>query len=278
MYWFKTSLLLLIASPAFAVEGFIAGIGVESDSADGLSLVVIGGIGFTEKTWLSGSVAKNTVDLPRDLSLDTTSADIGLDHWFEPVGIRVGVATWGDNNILDSNDVNGSLYWRSDRLSISGELEFRDFEFNIPGTDFFPGRNIDFDATGLGLTTRFKLNEMLSLSFSGIEYDYNVNLGLDSNQAAADLLSASRLSIVNNLIDYRAGVGLGLDVGNQQWSLDYSQRKGAVDGSTTDSVTLSFLTPTGEVSDLEIGLGFDDSDVYGSVTFISVFLYFYGGN
>lgn len=277
MYWLKTSILILLTSPVWAIEGFIIGLGAESDTADGLSGVVAAEIGFTEETWLSASFAKNRVDLQRDFNLDTSYADIGLDHWFDPVGVRVGVASWGDNNILDSVDVSGSLYWRNDTVTVSGDYEFRDFDFNIPQTLFLPGRTINFDATGVGLSARFKLSEMFSLSVSGIDYDYNVNLRLSDNAGIVELLSSSRLSIINSLIDKRAGAGLGMDIGNQHWSLDYSQREGAVDGTTTRSTTLSFLTPMGDVSDIEIGLGLDDSGAYGSVTFISVFLYFYGG-
>ncbi|MCH8248110.1 MAG: hypothetical protein IH913_00745 [Proteobacteria bacterium] len=44
----------------------------------------------------------------------------------------------------------------------------------------------------------------------------------------------------------------------------------------TDSTTLRFLTPMGKKSDIEFGLGVDDSDTYGSVTLFSLFVYFYG--
>lgn len=277
MYWLRISILLLLTSPAWAVEGFIVGIGVESDTADGLSAAIAGDLGITENTWLSASFAKNTVDLPRGLSLDTSYADIGLDHWFEPIGIRVGLASWGDNDVLDSVDISGSIYWRNDKITLSADYEFRDFDFNIPPTDFFAPRSISFDANGVGLKARFKLSDSFSVNASGIDYDYNVNLGVASNRGILELLSSSRLSIINSLIDYRAGAGLGLDIGNQRWALDYSSRKGAVDGSTTQSTTLSFLTPMSDVADIEIGLGIDESDTYGSVTFISVFLYFYGG-
>jgi hypothetical protein len=41
-------------------------------------------------------------------------------------------------------------------------------------------------------------------------------------------------------------------------------------------VTLRLLTPLSEKTDIEFGLGYDDSDLYGDVTFFSVYLYFYG--
>lgn len=278
MYWYRALFLLFLATPAFAIEGYIVGVGAESDTDDGLSGIIAGDFGFTEQTWVSASISKNTVDVPSNLNLDTSSVSAGLDHWFKPIGVRVGLASWGDTEILDSDDVSGSLYWRNEKVSVSADYEFRDFNFNIPGSDFFLPRTVRFDANGIGLSTRFKLGDSVSLSLSGIDYDYSVNLGLASNRdAIVFLLSSSRLSIINSLIDYRAGFGLALDVGSSNWSLDYSQRKGAVDGSITRSTTLRFLTPMGKSNDIEFGLGFDDSDTYGSATFFSVFLYFYGG-
>jgi hypothetical protein len=35
--------------------------------------------------------------------------------------------------------------------------------------------------------------------------------------------------------------------------------------------------PLSDRSDIEFGLGYDASDLYGNVTFFSLFLYFYGG-
>ena len=31
-------------------------------------------------------------------------------------------------------------------------------------------------------------------------------------------------------------------------------------------------------TDIEFGVGYDDSELYGDLTFFSVFLYFYGGD
>lgn len=277
MCWFRTSLLLVLSSPVWAIEGYIIGGGVETDNADGLSGVVVVDLGVTKKTWLSASFGKNTVDLPSGANFDTQSGDIGVDYFFDPIGVRVETAFWGDDLILDSKDWRASLYWRNEVASISAKYEKRDFDFNIPRTDLFAGRRAEFDATGIGASARFNLGERISLNLSAMEYDYSVRLNQESNAGILTLLSASRLSLINNLIDRRAGIGLDLDVGDRTWGLDYGSWKGAVDGSTTNSTTLRFLTPMSSGSDVEFSIGVDDSDRYESVTFISVFLFFYGG-
>jgi hypothetical protein len=277
MSWFKALPLLLIASSAIAGEGYILGAGLEGDSEDGLAASVIGELGLTEKTWISAAVARNAVDLQFREDLDTWFADLGIDHWWDPIGIRAGVAYWGDNDTLDSTDWRASVYWRADKFSVAGDYEVRDFSFLFPATDLFPGRKVGFDASGVGLTTRFDITDSVSLGLSGMNYDYDVNLRLDSNRGLLDLLSFSRLSLINSLIDYRAYVTLGLDVGKRRWQLDVGTWKGEVDGGTTESATIRFLNPLGDAADIEFALGVDDSELYGNVTFFSVFLYFYGG-
>jgi len=204
-------------------------------------------------------------------------ADLGLDHWWDPVGIRLGLAYWGDNDTLDSTDFRASLYWRGKGFSIAGDYEFRDFSFLLPATDRFSGREIGFDANGIGLTARFDVTDKVTIGVSGMAYDYSVNLKLDDNRRLLDLLSFSRLSLINSLIDYRAYATLGLDVGKSRWQVDVGTWKGEVDSGVTRSATVRFLNPLSETADIEFALGMDDSDLYGTVTIFSVFLYFYGG-
>lgn len=278
MYWRSGIALVLLAGNVLAAEGFILGLGVEGDSADGLSASVIGDIAVAENTWITGAVAKSSVDSAFSPSLETWYGDLGLDHWFDPVGIRIGASYWGDSDTLDSRDWRGSVYWRGDRVMVAGNYEYRDFRFDLPATNFFPGRTARFDASGVGLTTRFDLTEKVSVGLYGMDYDYSANLRLDSNRGLLDLLSFSRLSLINSLVDYRAGITMGLEQGNQHWRLDLSSWDGEVDGSTTRSATVRLLTPMGKGSDIEFSLGVDDSDLYGDVTFLSVFVYFYGGS
>lgn len=278
MSWRSGIVLFLLAGNVLAAEGYILGLGVEGDSADGLSVSVIGDIAVAENTWITGALARSTVDASSSESLETWLGDLGFDHWFDPVGVRLGASYWGDSDTLDSKDLRGSIYWRSGKFTIAGDYEFRDFRFDLPATNFFPGRTARFDANGVGLTTRFDVTEKVSLGLYGMDYEYSVNLRLDDNRRLLDLLSFSRLSLINSLVDYRAGITMGLEAGKQYWRLDLSSWEGEMDGSATRSATVRLLTPMGKGSDIEFSLGVDDSDLYGNVTFFSVFLYFYGGS
>ncbi len=252
------------------------GAGGEGDSDDGLSLAIVGGVGLTEDTWLSAALAQSEVDLVDGRELETEYADIELDHYFDPVGVQLGAAYWGDSDVLTSNDWRASGYFRNDVVRLSFDYEFRDFEFIIPSTDFTTSRRVFFDADGFGVSARFQTSESTSLRLRGIKYDYSVPFRPVENADAARLLSVSRLSLINSLVDHRASLTLGIEVGNTVWDIDLTTWEGAISGSRTKSLTVRYLMPLSKRTDIELGLGYDDSELYGDVTFFSLYLFFYG--
>ncbi len=252
------------------------GAGIEGDSAGGVSASALGGIGLADSTWLSAGVASSSVDLPQGGSLDTLQANIEIDHSFDPVGVRIGAAYWGDSDVLDSNDWHAALYWRGDAAMLALEYEFRDFDFIIPRTELFPGRTIRFDADGIGATAQFDMTEEFGLRLSGMQYSYSIDFRPARDRDIIDLVSVSRLSLINSLVDHRASLELGVDHGLKRFELQLATWQGAVDRSRTRSATLRYLTPMTTKTDVEFGLGIDDSDVYGDVTYFSIYVYFYG--
>lgn len=279
MSLFRFAVFLLLASNALAAgDGFMIGGGVESDNEDGLSAALIGGFGLAENTWLSAAVAKSSVELTSGRDLETLYADIELDHFFDPIGVRIGAAYWGDSDILESNDWRASLYWRNESVTLAAEYEFRDFDFIIPSTDMLSSRKIKFDADGIGASLKFQMSENTSLRLKGMSYDYSVPFRPVENVDAASLFSVSRLSLINTLVDYRASISLGIDQGLKRWEIDVASWEDVIAGSRTDSITLRFLMPMTDKTDIEFGLGYDDSELYGDVTFFSLYLYFYGSD
>ncbi|MGI9237937.1 MAG: hypothetical protein ACR2QZ_11105 [Woeseiaceae bacterium] len=270
--------LLFSFGNAAAVEAFVLGGGVEADTEEGLAVTAFGEFGLTEQTWLSAALSRNSAESAFRQDLDTWFADLGIDHWWKPVGVRAGVAYWGDNDTLDSTDLRASVYWRGEKFSISGEYEHRDFDVLFPGTDQIPSREGEFTADGVGMSARIDITDAVNFGLSGISYDYDVDLRLDSNRPLLQLLSFSRLSLINSLVDHRATASLAVDVGERSWHFSVATWKGEVDGGRTKSATVRFLTPMNDRSDIEFALGVDDSELYGNVTFFSVFLFFYGGS
>lgn len=276
MCWSRCLLLLLLSGNGWAAGEYVIAGGVEADSADGMAAALFGDVAIGDDTWLSGGIARSNVDLELRDELKTWYADIGIDHYFDPAGIRLGAAYWGDDDILDSVDLRTSLYFRGDSGSLSLDYEFRDFELVLPQVDRFSRRRATFDAQGIGIAARLDLTERVDVSLKGIAYDYSVNLRLDPNRDIVNVISVTRLSLINSLVDYRANVGLGIDFGLKRLEFDVAQWEGAVAGARTNSYSLRFLTPVGKRSDIEFGIGYDDSDTYGQVTVFSIYLYFYG--
>lgn len=276
MSWSRCLLLLLLSGNSWAAGEYIIAGGVDADSADGLAVALFGDVATGDNTWLSGGIARTSVDVALRDGLETWYADIGIDHYFDPAGIRLAAAYWGDDDILDSIDLRTSLYFRGDKGSLSFDYEFRDFELELPDLDVFRRRNVNFDAQGIGIGGRLHLTDRVDVSLKGIAYDYSVNLRLNPNRDLVSIISVSRLSLINSLVDYRVNFGLGIDFGLKRLEFDVAQWEGAVAGARTNSYSLRFLTPISNRSDVEFGLGYDDSDVYGQVTVFSIFLYFYG--
>lgn len=277
--WPSLGLLVILTADAFAAgDGFMLGAGVEADNDDGVSAALLGGAGLGEDTWLSGGMAKSSVVLGSGENLDTLYGEIELDHYFDPVGIRLASAYWGENQSLESRDWRASVYWRGDRAMLAGTYTYRDFELTLPATDFFAGRQLRFDADGLGLTFRFDIGKSADLRFSGTSYDYSVNFSPIRDRDVSRLVSASRLSLMNSLDDSRASISLGIDRELKRWEIDVATSRSAVSGARTRSMTLRYLLPASSRTDLELALGHDSADNYDDVLYFSTYLYFYGAN
>jgi hypothetical protein len=277
MSWSRIVGLLLLSGQCWAAGEYVVAGGVQGDSADGIAVVLLGDVAIGDETWLSAGVARSSVDLNVRDELETWYGDLGLDHFFDPAGIRLGVAYWGDSNLLDSTDLRASMYFRGARGYLSFDYEFRDFELELPEFDFLRRRKVNFDANGIGLGARLDLTDDVDLRFRGMSYDYSVNLRFDPDRDLVNLISVTRLSLLNTLVDYRASLGLGVDFGLKRVEFEVAQWEGAVAGSRTNSYSVRFLTPISARNDIEFELGYDDSENYGEVTVFSVLLYFYGG-
>jgi hypothetical protein len=117
MFWPRCFLWLALANVAQAdSQGYMLGGGVESASNDGWRAAVLASVGLAEDTWVSAAASTSRVEVPLRGDSDIVYADIELDHYFEPLGFTIGAGYWGDPDLLDSNDLRASLYFRNDRI------------------------------------------------------------------------------------------------------------------------------------------------------------------
>ena len=274
--WALAATLLLSVSLAHAQGGFIAGLNVELDSADGRAAGGFLDYGFTDSTWLSIGLARTNTGGPLG-GLETLYADTALEQSFGAFGIRAAAAYWGDDEILDSNDGRISAFYRGERASISIDYERRSFDFVIePLLTDRPDRTVEFTADGIGGVGRLRTGDKTSLFASGMAYDYSRDIRLTDNIDTLRFLSSSRLSLMNSLVDYRFNVGFDYSIGQHTVDLSFSQWQTAIDGSRVNSIAIGLLTPAGYNSDFDLRLAFDESETFGSTVALAIGLYFFG--
>lgn len=250
--------------------------GGEADTAGGRALSVFADLGIGEKTWLTGALA-TTLTGGAFGGLDTIYVDGGIDHWFGPLGVRLGAAYWGDDEILDSADLRGAAYFRNDAFSLALNLERRDFDFTFAPLPLADTRTVEFSANGFGLTTRLRMGKAADLYAGGMRYDFSRDINLQPRIELLNILSTSRLSLMNSLIDYRYNAGVEFHFGLQSIDFRFETWQTAVDQGLVRSIATGLLTPVGERTDMEFRLAYDDSENFGRTVSFAVYLYYFGG-
>ena len=275
---FLSSVLLCLAcNGSVFAAGYVLGVGAAADTEDGRAISAFGDFGIGENTWLSGTFGSTETNGIAG-GFSTTFADVGIDHYFNPVGIRISGAHWGDPDILDSDDVRASLYYRDDIASFSADYERRNFDFVFRSLLLDERRKAEFHADGWGLTSRIQFSDRITVRLSGMHYGYSRDIRIQPEIDVMRFLSASRLSLINSLIDYRINAGMEFRFGLRSIDVSAGSWKTAVDQSKVDSYTIGFLTPMSDRTDIEFRLSFDDSESFGNTTALTVYLYYFGGS
>ncbi len=269
-------LATLLATTAQADEGYTLGLDLQADDADGFAATAFAILQVGEDTSISGALGRSTAGVSQASDPESIYADLGIDHSFGLLGVRLNASYWGDSDVLDSKDLTASVYLSGDRGSVGLEYEDRSLEFQLPPLDFFYRTSFPFDATGWGLNARFDVSDTVTLYASGKDYDYSVAFLQEPSDRIQPLIVISRLSVLSSLSDWRISGGITVEVGDKELGLDVSKWEGAITGSSNDSVTASFLTPLSRRVDLEISLGADRSELFGDATIMGLRFFYYG--
>jgi len=278
MYLRKSIFVLMatLAANASADGMYVLGISGEADSADGRAIGGFVDYGFTEETWLSAALSgSETVGVLG--GLNTIYADVSLEHSFGVVGVRAGAAYWGDNDLLDSVDLRGSVFFRGDNATFSVDYERRDFDFvfqSILNPDLF--RTTEFTADGIGAAASVRTGAKSRLYASGMSYDYSRDLRVQPDTDLQRLLSSSRRSLMNSLVDYRLSTGIEFRIGQRILDFTLSNWQTAIDGGQVNSIAVGFVTPSGPASDVELRMAYDESKNFGNTVSFAISFYYFG--
>lgn len=279
MYWCRSTLLLLLmlATNASAGGMYVLAIYGEADTADGRSIGGFADYGFTEDTWLSAALSRSETTSALG-ELDTIYTNLSLEHSFGKVGVRAGVAYWGDNDLLDSVDLRASVFFRGKNASLSVDYERREFDFvfqSVQDPDVF--RTTEFSADGIGAFGSLRAGDKTRFYASGMSYDYSRDLRVQPDTDLLRFFSSSRLSLMNSLIDYRISGGVEFKIGQRLLDLTLSNWQTAIDGGQVNSFAIGFVTPSGPASDVELRMAYDESENFGSTFSVAISFYYFGG-
>lgn len=257
-------------------DGYALGVGVESDTAGGRAVSAFGDVGVGESTWISAAAA--TTRTGGSLNLDTVYFDLGLDHSFDPVGIRFAASYWGDDDILDSADLRGTMYLRGKAGYLSIDYERRAFDFTFRSL-LNPRqlRTTEFTSDGVGFAGRINASEKVNVFAGGTTYQYSRDLRIQQSIDTLINFSSSRLSLMNSLLDYRGYVGIEWQFGLASVELRAEQWQTAIDGGQVNSFGLGLVTAVSDHGDMEYRFMFDDSEYYGETVSFSIYYYYFGG-
>jgi len=277
MCWRKAFAVLPIAlglANMAGAGGFIIALGAEADSAGSSAYSISVDAGVGERTWISATAATSAAE-SEIANLRTAWFDLGIDHFFDPLGARVRAGAWGKDDFLESRDIRGSIYASGRVGSVSLDAEHRDLELTVDSDLLDRPRVVPFSANGIGLSARLELGERTSLHAGGMSYEYSRDIALQPRIDLLRYFTLTRLSLMNSLADYRVSGGIEWAFGDRRVDLLVARWQMAIDKGRIDSVGIGFLTPLTRGTDIEMRLSRDRSDTYGIATVLSVFLYLF---
>lgn len=279
------ALAVLGAPQSFAQEpgpvtsgSWALGLAAQVDEESNDSRLVTFNWGVTPKTWLSFAAGSSSSPADQaNVTADTLAA--AVDQRFDHIGIAFEVEHWGDPDVLESEDLRGTLYFDSERFRIGFSYESRDID--VPFTLTGPlgrtiSRNVSVGADGLAVDIRVKPADRWQLYFGAQEYNYARDLSVLPRIDRLNLLSASTLTLANSFVDHARMVAAEREIGRALATVSYTHDESAVDGSRLETLDAAVLFPIGARVDLEVNVGNGRSDFFQSGLYGGVLLLVYG--
>ena len=106
--------------------------------------------------------------------------------------------------------------------------------------------------------------------------DGGLSIQLQENIDVLRVLSVSRLSLINSLVDYRLSGGISVRFGARALDFNVSSWRTELDQGQVNSYGIGLIMPVADFSDLELRFAYDDSENFGSTYVFSVFFYTFG--
>jgi hypothetical protein len=236
-------------------------------------------LGVGADTWVAVTAgSSHAPSIENDVRARLLAADV--EHDFGPVGMALGVESWGDADNLEAQDLRGELFFSGDRYRFALLLEQRDIDIYFSGsgaprvTDL---RRIGVDADALGLSVRYRLSPYWQVYGAWMDYDYPSRMQVVPRADRLKLLSASAVTLAYSFVDRYVTFGVERGFGRTLLNIDVGRDRSAIDRSELTSLSASVLFPLAARLDLEFTIGSSRLDGGSSSQYGGLSLLIYGG-
>ncbi|MEO1034987.1 MAG: hypothetical protein AAFX44_05435 [Pseudomonadota bacterium] len=268
------------ASPAYALD-YVLGGGVGADDSNGRSLAGLVDVGLTESTFVTLTAAVSDADTVTS-NIETRSYDLTISQDFEPFSFSLGAGRWGDDDLIESDDLRARIAvdvgaWR---FGIDGERRDIELVFQIVPIGDFDGRRITagVNGDGFGGNVRYRGDDGWSVSLRGMTWDYDRNV---DGLALFDLtrrVNPTTLTLAGALRDSSYLATAEWPIGDHLVGIELGRDELAIGDLVVESATVLWTIPSSARTDLELSLGYSESDDGDGAFYASVFVYFFGGS
>lgn len=276
------ALAVTLAATANADDsaGYALGLGVSADNADGVAASALVELSLNERASFSAQVATTRASArPEDVR--TRDWSLGARYDFGPVGIEVSGGQSGDPDDFDADDLSIGVFHSGDHWNLSGRYLQRDIDLTF--RTLFAAEPIEaqipLEATGYRLSARYRTDDGLSVGANYRRYDYDRDLSPLSGRFISQRLSPTTLTLSSSLLEASYGISAEFPLEQSRAvSVAFTHDELAGNLGKADSVSVGYLTPVGERSDLDISVGVSrgDTGFEDDAVFVSALYLFYG--
>jgi len=257
---------------------WMLGLGAQVDEDDADSVLGTVYVGVGRRTWLTFAAGRSSSPADRaDIEADTLL--VGVDHRFDVVGFTLEAERWGDEGVLETMDLEGSVYFERERWRIGVGYESRDIEVPFTLTGPLGGtlsRTAEVSAESFSVAARVGVGEAWNLYFGLAEHDYERDLRVLPRIQSLSLLSTSTLTLANSFIDHERSFAVERELGPTTLNVRVATDRSAIDDSKLETIEANVLFPVGARVDLEVTVGRGRSDFFDAGVFGGLTLLLYG--
>ncbi len=272
-------LLAGVAALPCRADGITIAGGAAADAEGSLSLsgLVDIGLGNVNALTLIAGTARGDTVTDR---IDTRSASLTWTQTYGAGGWYVSGGLWGDADRLESTDYTLGAFaspggWR---FGVDYERREIDLTFSVAALiDGNPPRLVTAgaSASGYGGSVRYQWPSRTRVRLSGRRFDYDRNLNQLARLDSVRRISPTTLTLAGALRDFTVTASAEFEAGLSVIGIDVTRDRLAIGAIDVTGVAGRWLTPVGRRADLELSLGYSDSEDDAGAASFGLLLFYY---